>query len=304
MVVVDIPERTRATTEPARQRRAVAGLVALVLLGLPAAAHGARIGLQDRDAVEAPGHAASGPEAERLELLLSGEAWRQDREELLESILVQLRCMAFQQRLYRKPRAGPGLDGRVVSESELASLFESKETYRSGLDAKRLRTLAARIAGADRFGSLDGSRTAVKGLPSPLAVSGWGSPGAPLIAYVPRAETPLDLEPDMRGAGALVVDGDLNVWGSFRYAGLLVVLGDLTVMEGAELSIDGLPLFSGELKVSHRGGFRVRARDTELTLIRRTLRGRVPLRSLPVPQIERVDTPTDEQRCPIFGLGI
>jgi hypothetical protein len=286
------------------QRRAVAGLVALVLLGLPVGALGTRIGIQDRGAGEPPGHAATAPEAGSIEFLLSAEAGGKDREELLESILVQLRCMAFQQRFDEKPGAGPGLGGSVISQSELASLFEPPEVYRSGVDTERLRTVAAQIAGADRSGGLDGSRATVKGLPPPLAVSGWGSPSAPLIAYIPRAETPFNLEPDMSGAGALVVDGDLNVWGSLHYAGLLVVLGDLAVMEDAELSVHGLPLFAGELKVFHRGHFRVRARKTEFTLIRKTLAGRVQLRRLPVPQIERVDAPTGEQGCAFFGTGM
>lgn len=294
----------RVRKEPVPQRRAVAGLVALVLVGLPAGALGNRIGMQDRSAAEPPDHAGTDPEAKPLEWRLSAKAPGQDTEELLESILVQLRCMAFQQRFDEKPGADPGLGGSVFSESELASLFEPPEVYRSGVDTRRLRILAAQIVGTDRFGNLDGRRATVKGLPPPLAVSGWGSPRAPLIAYIPRVETPFDLKPDMRGAGALVVDGDLNVWGSFQYDGVLLVLGDLVIMEGAELSVHGLPFFEGELKVFHRGSFEVRARKTELPLIRKTLRGRVPLRHLPVPRIERVGAPTGEQGCAFFGPGM
>ena len=293
----------RARAEPLPQHRAVAGLVALVLLGLPVAALGSRIGMQDHAAAEPAKAETTDTEARGFEFLVTPEAREVDTEELLEHILVQFRCMAFQQRFGEKSGAGPGLGHSDFSESELAALFEPPAVYRSGVEAERLGALAARIVGTDRSGTLDGSRAAVKGLPPPLAVSGWGRPGTPLIAYVPRAETPFDLARDMNGAGALVVDGDLNVWGSFHYLGLLVVLGKLTVMEDAELSVNGLPLFAGELKVLHRGNLRLIARDTELAFIRSTLGGRVPLRHLPLPQIERVERPTDEQDCPFFIFG-
>ena len=285
-------------------RCATAALVALALTGLPGGARGGEIGMQDSDLAEPVEGAATDTEAKHLESLVTAEARGPNTEELLDKILRQLRCMAFQQRLDKEPAAEPGLGESVFSESEVAAVFEPPEVYRSNVEAERLGALAARIAGTDRSGTLDGSRAAVKGLPPPLAVSGWGSPSTPLIAYVPHAETPFDLVRDMSGAGALVVDGDLNVWGSFHYAGLLVVLGKIAIMEDAELSVEGLPLFAGELKVFHRANFRVRARKTEIALIRKTLAGRVPLRRLPVPQIERVDTPTGEEDCAFFGPGM
>jgi hypothetical protein len=286
------------------RRRATAALVALVLIGLPVGARGTDIGMHKSDSAEPAEGAAMDAEAEHREFLVDSEALGPNTEELLEKILAQLRCMAFQQRFSEEPGARPGLGESGSSESELAALFEPPEVYRSGIEAERLGTLAARIVGADRSGTLDGSRATVKGLPPPLAVSGWGSPSAPLIAYVARAETPLDLVRDMSGAGVLVVDGDLNVSGSFHYVGLLVVLGELAIMEDAELSVNGLPLFAGELKVLDRGRFRVRAREADLILVRRVLAGRVPLRRLPVPKIERVGGPTDEQDCPFFASGM
>jgi hypothetical protein len=295
---------TRARAESLPRRRAAAALVALVLVGLPVGTSGNQIEMEDRGFTAPAEDAATGTEVKGLEFLATAEARGVNTKELLEDILLQLRCMASRQRFEENPAAGPGLGESVFSESELATLFEPPEVYRSGVDTERLRTLAAKIAGTDHSGNLDGSRATVKGLPPPLAVSGWGSPSTPLIAYIPRAETPFDLKPDMSGAGALVVDGDLNVWGSFHYTGLMVVLGDLAVIEDAELSIHGLPLFAGKLKVFRRGRFRVRARKAELTLIRKTLGGRVPLGHLPVPQIERVDAPTGEQDCAFFGLGM
>jgi len=275
----------------------VAGLVALVLVGFPVGALGGPIGMQDHGATEPAEDAATDPEVKHLELFASAEAREQATKEFLGSILAKLHCMAFQRRFDEEPAAGPGLGERGFSDFDFAALFKAPEVYRSGVDAERLRALAARIAGTDRSGTLDGSRAKVRGLPPPLAVSGWGSPNAPLIAYVPRAETPFVLEQDMSGAGALVVDGDLSIWGSFHYAGLLLVLGDLVVVEDAEVSLLGLPLFSGALKVHHRGGFQVRARKTDFTLISKTLRGRVPIRQIPLPRIERVAGPTEEQGC-------
>jgi hypothetical protein len=294
----------RVRAEPVPRCRATAAFVALVLMGLPVGVRSNEIGMQQSNSVEPAEAAATETEARGLESILTAEARGQNTEELLEDILVQLRCMALQPRFDQKPGAGPGLGGSVFSESELASLFKPPEVYRSGVDAQLLRALAARIAGTDHSGNLDGSRASVKGLPPPLAVSGWGSPTTPLIAYVPRAEAPFDLKRDMSGAGALVVDGDFNIWGSFRYAGLLVVLGDLAVMEDAEFSLHGLPLFAGELKVFHRGHFSARARKTDLSLIRKTFSGRVRLSHLPKPQIERVDAATDEQGCALFGSGM
>lgn len=295
---------TRSRADGPPRHRAAAAFVALALVGLAVAASGKQIGLEDRGPGAPPEGATADADAQALEFLVIPEEDGTNAEALLESILVELRCLGSQQRWDKKPAGRPGLGENVFSASELAALFQPPEVYRSGIDPEHLRSIAARMAGADDSGNLDGSRATVHGVPPPLAVAGWGSPGAPLLAYVPRAETPVDLEPDMSGAGVLVVDGDLNVWGAFRYAGLLVVLGDLAVMDDAEFSVEGLPLLAGELKVFHGGRFLVKARKLDFTLIRKTFHGQLPIRRLPVPQFERVDAANGERGCAFFGPGM
>ena len=106
----------RARAEPMPRHRATAALVALVLMGLPVGARSNEIGMQDSGSAEPAEGAATDTETKGLEFLVTGEARGVNTEELLEDILMQLRCMAFQQRFDEKPGAGPpGLgvvDGR------------------------------------------------------------------------------------------------------------------------------------------------------------------------------------------------
>lgn len=263
-----------------------AGLAGAAGLALAAAASPIARDAAGTDALEASGEGT-------LELVRE-PASPPPAEEVLRAAVSRLNCAAMQPR----PQA------RAGAPSDWFDPPPRPELYTSNVALARLREIAAELVGSAPPGgpdaALSGTLADQSGVPPAVAVAGWGSAAAPRLVFIPRSETPLDIDfdVDLRGAGILVVEGDLRVWSRLDYTGLLLVLGSLAVMDGGSLTLDGIPLFAETLVVYSRGNLRVSAGgDRTLDVIRRTLSRRKTQLRLPIPQIEQSQAPVEEPSC-------